>query len=258
MKSRNIQSILIAGNRPLQKRLNVVLALSVLSLIVAISSATAFATTLNGAGQLLLPPNCPGSDCGNQLTGLFPNITQSNNAFTGVFPGNADPAYGGQFNGTGPYPTYAGSSHFDFTGLNAGSLPAGTFVWFGDLDSGSGSESFTLQAYGSSGLLNSAWLESAFYVYATNQGDLVQASMPEYDWSSHPGTYYFDGDNVPGNPSIGVFLRTNQDIYSLDVTGSSNFASFAIAAQTPEPGSLLLMGSGIAGLCGLLRRQLLG
>jgi len=134
MKSRNIQSILIAGNRPLQKRLNVFLALSVLSLIVAISSATAFATTLNGAGQLLLPPNCPGSDCGNQLTGLFPNITQSNNAFTGVFPGNADPAYGGQFNGTGPYPTYAGSSHFDFTGLNAGSLPAGTFVWFGDLD----------------------------------------------------------------------------------------------------------------------------
>jgi hypothetical protein len=267
MQSRNVSINSNVANPRLQltrqrKPFPCTLALLTLSLMLAIvSSAPAFATTLSSSGTLLLPPNCPGTGCGNGSPGYFPTITPNDNTFTGVFPNTAGPAYAGQFSGTGPYPNYVGTSHFDFGGLANGFLPSGSIVYFGDLDNGSKTnESFSLQAYGNPNLLSSAWLESAFYLSSQNPGNLVQSSMPSYDWSSHPGTYLFSGNSVPGNPVVGVWLKTNQDIYSLDVTGTSSFAGFAIAAPTevPEPGSLVLLGSGLLGLGRLLRRRLLG
>ena len=63
-----------------------------------------------------------------------------------------------------------------------------------------------------------------------NPNDLYFSSLPEYKYDSLTSTYYFDGDTVPGNPTVGVFLTINQNLYTLDVFGSSDFAGFGIGA----------------------------
>ena len=237
-----------------------VLALLTLSLILTVvSSSPAFAGTLMTSGPLQLPTNCPGSGCGNVPPGIFPNVVNNSGNFTGTWPSGVDPGYGGQFTGTGPYPAKNGTDNFDFTTLTHGSLQAGTMMTLGDLDDASGTETLTFQAFNASHtLINSAWLEDAFYVSGANPSDFTQGSMPEYKWTSGTGTYSFDGANVLGNPTIGVWLTTNTDIAYLTVTSDTDFASFGIAAPTPEPGSLVLLGTGVLGLGGLLRQRFLG
>lgn len=234
-------------------------ALLTLALIVGVvASAPAFAATLDTSGPLQLPGNCPGSGCGNGQPGVYPNVVNNSGNFTGTWPSGVDAGYGGQFTGTGLYPGKNGTDNFNFTTLTHGSLQAGTMMEFGDLDDGSGPEKFTIQAFDSShSLIQSAWLQDAFYVSGSNPGDFVQGSMPEYKWTSGTGTYLFDGANVVGNPTIGVWLTTNSDISYLTVSSNTDFASFAIAAPTPEPGSLFLMGSGVVFLGGMLRRKFL-
>lgn len=239
--------------------------LCALALLVACaaSAPSAWAVTLNGSGQLGLPPGCVGdgnvyATCGPNQPGEYPAITNGgNNTFTGQWSANVDPRYGNYFSGKGAYPSKLGLNQFDFSTLNAGFLPAGTILYLGDLDSGSGgNESFTFTARDQNGnAITSPWLESAFYMYSQTPSELVIGSMPEYDWTSP--TYLFDGNNVAGNPTVAVYLTTNQDIYGMDVFGTSDFAGFAFGAPTPEPGSLLLLGSGIAGLAGVVRRRLI-
>lgn len=94
--------------------------------------------------------------------------------------------------------------------------------------------------------------------FGSCSSDFVQGSMPKCRWTSGSGTYMFDGANVVGNPTIGVWLTTNTDIAYLTLTSDTDFASFAIAAPTPEPGSLALLGSGVLCLGGMLRRKFLG
>jgi hypothetical protein len=71
-------------------------------------------------------------------------------------------------------------------------------------------------------------------------------------------TYEFDGYNVLGNPNLWYWVNSNMPIDGLMVSSFSTFDGMAVAAPTPEPGSLLLLGSGVLGLGGLLRRRLLG
>jgi hypothetical protein len=242
------------------------------------------ATTLT---VLAIPPNCtglPGSNCqattGPPITffgAIQPTITNNTmTGFTGTWSSPVATAWQGMFTGTGSsYPdAETGTSSFDFTTLHAGYLPANTFLGFGDLDMGSSTdERFLLQAFNAAGLpITNAWLNGVDYCSNTLPSPVCANSpqyMPEYVWngtsssanvgvngSSVPAYgYEFDGYDVVGNPTTGVWLNTNVNISYLTVTEFSIYDSMALAAPTPEPCSLLLMASGVVGLGGLLRRR---
>ena len=228
---------------------------------------------------LALPQPCPGSRCGltTQPVTIFgatePTLTVGTSTFSGIWSSPVASGWQGTFTGTGPYPDGAiGQSSWDFTTLHAGNLPAGTYLNFGDLDHGSGTdERFLLQALDSNhNPIQSAWLSGASYcTYAPNT-PCDQPSMPEYAWGGSGGTtganntavpaftYEFDGYNVAGNPTTTIWFNTNTRISYLVVDEYSTFDGMGLAAPAPEPGTLALLGSGVLGLSGFLRRRLRG
>jgi hypothetical protein len=140
--------------------------------------------------------------------------------------------------GAGP----TGTAAYNFTaggGYAPGVLQVGTYFVFGDLDNGAGqNESFRLRAYDSSNnLIVTPWLEQPF---AASLGSAA-AQMPSYTFT--PGTYDFSGLAVPGNPTATVFLSNNTLVYRMEVTRTSTFASFILAAPplVPEPNSMVLL-----------------
>ncbi len=241
------------------------LTLLALSLTFGAASATpAAAGVLDSSTVVQLSlPNCA-TNCGNSSPGIFPTINNTGGAFTGAWPSNVAAGWQGSFSGNGTYPVKEpGTNTFDFSGLGGANhdLPAGSLIFLGDLDAGSGGgESFSFTALDSSGnaITGVSWLNSPFYVSGADSSQFTLGSMPEYSWNSATGTYKFDGDNVAGNPTIGVWLTTNTAISGLSVDSTTAFASYAVAAPVPEPGSLLLLGSGLLGLAGMARRKLIG
>ncbi len=196
---------------------------------------------------------------------VVPVYTNSGNTtFTGTWSASAAAPWQGTFTGTGPIPssgTPVGISTYHFTGLAAGGLSAGTFIFFNDLDNGSGSETFSLKAFDSlNAVITTEWLnDTPLGVSGSGSGSggvPILTDMPGWDWNGiSANTYTFDGASVGGNPNILFALENNQLIGHLEFTRTSNFATFGLGAPraVPEPATVVLL----AGCFGasVLRRQ---
>src|SRR4051812_17731148 len=227
-----------------------------LSALFAVSS---FAAPLVGSGNLPFP-----GATGNPPRDNYAPVGPSTGPFTGQWPGGgpniAGPAWWGIFPVTGPKPHGnagpIGTANYNFTlsgGYAPGVLQIGTYFVFGDLGNGGGqNESFCPPAFAtSSNLILTPWLDTPF---AASLGSAA-STMPAYNFS--PGVYDFNGNSVPGNPTVTVFLKNNTQIGKLEVTRTSTFASFILAAppNVPEPSTLMLMMGGLAVWAGRARRR---
>jgi hypothetical protein len=229
------------------------------ALFVVLASSSLSATPLTGSGNLPFP-----GATGAPARDVYAPIGPSTGPFTGTWPGGgpntAGSAWWGTFPVTGPMPHGSagptGTANYNFTlsgGYAPGVLQTGTYFVFGDLDNGAGqNESFRLRAFDtSSNLILTPWLERPF---AASLGSTA-ATMPAYNFS--PGVYDFNGNSVPGNPTVTVFLKSNTPIGKLEVTRTSTFASFILAAppNVPEPSSLVLLLGGTFAFIARSRRR---
>ncbi|MFL6546044.1 MAG: PEP-CTERM sorting domain-containing protein [Candidatus Udaeobacter sp.] len=229
---------------------------STFTALIALQSSAA---PLVGSGTLPFP-----GATGNPPRDNYAPIGPSTGPFTGTWPGGgpniASTAWWGTFPVTGPMPHGGagpiGTANYDFTsggGYLPGVLQVGTYFVFGDLDNGAGqNESFRIRAFDTaSNLITTPWLETPF---AASLGSTA-GTMPAYSFA--PGVYDFNGNSVPGNPTVTVFLKNNTQIGKLEVTRTSTFASFILAAppNVPEPSALLLMLLGIVAYMAGARRR---
>jgi hypothetical protein len=143
---------------------------------------------------------------------------------------------------------------WDFTNLNAGYLPSGTYVRLGDVDQGT-FEEIRLRAVDPSGnTILTPWLDDTVHLASNNSSDFATANMPLYRFDN--GIYYFVGAST--NTLMTVSLITNTLIYQVEVDKLSPTNGLGFAAPTsavPEPATTALFGSSLLALCALLRRR---
>jgi len=99
----------------------------------------------------------------------------------------------------------------------------------------------------------------------TNYGDYLLYATDNAPNLWNPATGEVVGNGVGQNNSQNLFLGLTSNIARIhvdfdDVDQGYEFLDFGLAggsSEVPEPSSLLLLGSGMAALSGLLRRRLL-
>lgn len=228
------------------------------TVVLILSSVVSQAAVLTGSGLLPIPvPN-------STITWVGPAYTSTSAVtLTGDWSAPAaSPWVGGDFEvthatGTLPVSPNVGLFRYDFSNMTNGGglLPVGTYFWLGDVDAGSGNnEILELQAWDSLGNLLSEWLDEPLFVNGTG---ISAAAMPAYTWDAGTMTYIFDGNAVPGNPSIGIFMESNQEMAAFNVNKLDTHYNFAINAPeaVPVPAAAWLFGSGLVGLIGTATRR---
>ena len=163
---------------------------------------------LVGSGQhIALPspnPAAPPYQQAPLLGAIIPNVS-----FNGTWSTPAPACWIGTFTATGPVPSSEnmGTTTYNFASLPQGGLPSGTFVLFGDVDGGSGSnEQITLRAFD---VLNNPiitpWLDVAVTAWGVGGagGSPTVSDIPGWNYNPTTGVYVIDGSTVTlGNPTV--------------------------------------------------------
>ncbi len=228
-------------------------------LAITLFAGTAVAAPITGSGSNLpIPGPNPGAPPSQVRA-----VTTFTGGFTGTWTSPVLPGWLGSYTANGPIPAGStnptGLTRYDFSGLPNGYLPSSTYFWLGDLDGGSTTgEQFILEAFDAAGsAILTPWLDNPIGVVGAGTGSggtILGSDMPGWAFNSTSGVYTFIGSTVgPGNPSIGVFLPSNVNITSLNVTRPFAFANFALYAPIPTPGTAAILGMG--GMVLLRRRR---
>jgi len=224
---------------------------------ITIVAACAAAFALNASGAVLTGSGSnlpiPGSNPGAP-NGIGNTLTPGSGTFTGSWSSPVLADWIGTYNAQGPIPSSntnpPGITRYDFTTLPTGVLPAGTWFWIGDVDTGAGNdESYTITAFdGAGAAITTPWLDEPVGVTPIGTSAL---QMPGWNWDG-AGTYFFDGTTVAGNPSVGIFMPSNIGIATMILDRPYNTCNFNLWAPVPAPGALTLLGA--AGLVARRRR----
>lgn len=232
--------------------------LSTITTLLALAAA-ARAQPLTGSGAhlpLSTPTQVPQPGVVHTLSGIVPGVS-----FNGTWSAPVQNAWQGTFAATGNVPnnTNLGVTNYNFTGLNAGFLPTGTFFNFGDVDGGSGGgETFRLRAFDNLGnAILTPWLSVPQFVwgFGRNSGNPDLLDMPGWVFNPVDGSYFIDGNTVTGfNPSVSFTLLSLANITSLELNKSSTFNGFSLAAPiVPTPAGMAVIG--IGGVMAARRRR---
>jgi hypothetical protein len=185
---------------------------------------------------------------------------------TAVFAGsNVDFSNsGGTLTGSNSGLSLTGSVLFGVDGLNGGGLITGSnlgSVSFttGALSSGSlqmggtfaAGGSFTIAGNGSDGLPNGVIFSGTFSSPVTWTMVTLANGTHNYTLTGTLSGQLEGGSTVQG-VTVQLTINTGKGFFN----GATNISSGDTSITTPEPGSLSLMGTGLLGLAGLVRRKL--
>ncbi len=216
-----------------------------LTLLCLAFSATAFAGTIFNDGAI------DGNDNGFFITGPnFPNELGSfqdiSNGFTAGITANATGLEFGLWIGSGLTPTSVsyelGTTAFG-TDLGSGTVALNSGNSHFLFTNGFGFDIYDVNIPVSSGLMTAG---NSYWLSLSNATDAVNSGTEAWDIPN----------GGAGGPAVCNFRQSGTNFGDCGLGGESFILSGGNNGSTPEPSSIMLFGSGILGLAGVIRRKL--